>query len=60
MKNENIAEYGHFKRITDEHILEKIRSIDEDSNSLTPETLFEILTLLKMDISYKDICELNQ
>ena len=58
-EKKNIAVYNHFMRITDENIIEKIRSIDEDSDSLTPETLFEIAQLLNIDITYKELCESN-
>ena len=58
-EKKNVAVYDHFMRITDENIIEKIRSIDEDSNSLTPETLFEIAQLLNIDITYKELCESN-
>ncbi len=58
-EKKNVAVYDHFMRITDENIIEKIRSIDEDSDSLTPETLFEIAQLLNIDITYKELCESN-
>lgn len=58
-EKKNLAVYDHFMRITDENIIEKIRSIDEDSDSLTPETLFEIAQLLNIDITYKELCESN-
>lgn len=58
-EKKNVAVYDHFMRITDEKIIEKIRSIDEDSDSLTPETLFEIAQLLNIDITYKELCESN-
>lgn len=58
-EKKNVAVYDHFMRITDENIIEKIRSIDEDSDSLIPETLFEIAQLLNIDITYKELCESN-
>ncbi len=58
-EKKNVAVYDHFMRITDENIIERIRSIDEDSDSLTPETLFEIAQLLNIDITYKELCESN-
>lgn len=58
-EKKNVAVYDHFMRITDENIIEKIRNIDEDSDSLTPETLFEIAQLLNIDITYKELCESN-
>lgn len=56
-EKKNIAEYGHFMRVTDKNIIEKIRSIDEDSSSLTLETMFEIAQLLNLNITYEELCE---
>lgn len=58
-EKKNIAEYGHFMRVTDENIIEKIRNINEDSFSLTPESMFEIAQLLNIDIAYEELCEAN-
>ena len=54
---ENIAEYGPYMRVTDESILEEIRSIDEDSFNLSPEAMFKIAQLLKLDVTYEELCE---
>ena len=58
-EKKNISEYGHFMRVTDENIIEKIRNINEDSFSLTPESMFEIAQLLNIDIAYEELCEAN-
>lgn len=56
-KETHIAEYGHFMRIRDEHILKEIENIDEDSFSLSPESMFKIAQLLNLDITYEELCE---
>ena len=56
-EKKNTAVYNHFMKVTDDDILEKIRSIDEDSFSLSPEAYFEIAQLLNMDITYEELCE---
>jgi hypothetical protein len=57
IKNKHIAEYGHFYRIDDKKILEEIRNIDEDSDSLSPESMFKIAQLMNLNITYEELCE---
>jgi uncharacterized protein YjcR len=52
-KNQNTAEYGHFFKLTDEAIIEKIHNIDEDSCSLSLKSMLEIAKFLNLDIRYE-------
>ena len=46
----NVAEYGHFKKVTNPEIIKRIRNIDLDSKSLRQEEIYELCDLLEIDI----------
>ena len=52
-KNEKIAEYEHFNKITDPKIIEILRKKDLDIND--DNELYEFCKLVKIDISYDEL-----
>ncbi len=52
LKNENIAEYGHFYRL-DSETIEKLREKDYDLSD--KKQLYEFCKLAKIDIEYEEL-----
>ena len=48
----NIAEYGHFKRVNDPKINEKIRELNIDCETIPPKKYYEACRLLGITILY--------
>lgn len=48
----NIAEYGHFKKINDPEIIEKIRELNIDCERIPPKKYYKACELLGINITY--------